>query len=162
MTSIANDKAGSRNAKPGSRHGQRRIKATLPCLARAGNSCRTLPFQEDLDGLVVHLGSTKAQKLGGSRLARYAELMEMLRRVRLLEALMYDTNKRMSVDETLTTDIHSYKVFRNGLFSSELMANIARYEAHILQEIAAMQKLLRMPQGVAPPKHPRPSFPPPK
>lgn len=74
--------------------------------------------------------------------ARLADLHRTLERIRLLEALVLEINKTLSVDQTITPDIHHYKSFRFGLVPLEVLANLARYEAHVADEIEAMLMLM--------------------
>lgn len=80
--------------------------------------------------------------------ARLADLHRTLERIQLLEALVLEMNKTLSVDQTITPDIHHYKSFRFGLVPQDVLANLARYEAHIADEIKAMVMILK---GADPP-----------
>lgn len=75
--------------------------------------------------------------------ARLADLHRTLERVRLLEALVLEINKTLSVDQSITPDIHHYKSFRFGLVPQEVLANLARYEAHVADEIKAMVMIMK-------------------
>lgn len=75
--------------------------------------------------------------------ARLADLHRTLERIQLLEALVLEINKTLSVDQSITPDIHHYKSFRFGLVPLEVLANLARYEAHIADEIKAMLMIMK-------------------
>ena len=106
---------------------------------------RLLPSERDFTDLASHVASLKPLTPSTQRLQRHvSDLVERLSRIRLLGILIAELNKTMSVDETMTPEIGGYKLFRNGLFSLEIVANLARYEAHVVREIEATAALLRM------------------
>lgn len=74
--------------------------------------------------------------------ARLANLHSTLERIQQLETLVLEMNKTLSIDQTITPDIHHYKSFRFGLVPLEVLANLARYEAHVAEEIKIMLMMM--------------------
>lgn len=110
-----------------------------PCLER-----RKLPSERDFSSLCLCPGAGKSYPAAAKRLkVRLSELIETLGRLRLLEALICEMNKTMSVDDTMTPEVDGYRVFRNGVVPLEVLGNLARYEAHLVREIEAIASLLR-------------------
>lgn len=113
-----------------------------PTMRPASKSARRRRTTREVKGEVK--GDITARLLD----ARLADLHRTLERIRLLEALVLEINKTLSVDQSITPDIHHYKSFRFGLVPLEVLANLARYEAHIADEIKAMLMIMK---GADPP-----------
>lgn len=131
-----------RELRPGRSHAAPE-RAFKPDISR-----RTLASERNMQRLAclaanLRAGDGPTQKLK----QRFSELITTLERVRQLEILIFQINKTVNIDETLTPDVDNYKAFRKGLVPLEVMGNLARYEAHVVREIEAMAYLL----GLEPP-----------